>query len=74
MNNWILLVHHNPALDPRIGWITDYAPENINIKVIAFHQDDKENRVINNGKEKKLKKKFSCRKNNGALIPFSVHL
>jgi hypothetical protein len=54
MNNWILLAHHNPALDPRLGWITDYTPKNINIKIIAFHHDDKENRVTNNGKERKL--------------------
>lgn len=34
--NWLLLVHHDPVLDPRIDWICRHSPKGISISTLAY--------------------------------------
>lgn len=37
--NWLLLVHHDPVLDPRIDWICRHCPKGINISTLAYFEN-----------------------------------
>jgi hypothetical protein len=39
LKNWLLLVHHDPVLDPRISWICNHGPKNLHIESLAYEYD-----------------------------------
>ena len=42
--SWLLLVHHDPILDPRIQWICRLCPNGLSIEVLAYNMDYKHNK------------------------------
>jgi len=52
-SNWLLLVHHDPILDPRISWICRHSPQRISIEVLAYIKDYKTSKHWASYKNKK---------------------